>query len=342
TCRLWKYAPPKDLKTMPSRSTFDRRLVTTTVRNRSRSSSPRSYQIVEIRNSPGAAGNVVSNLRALELDVSVLGVVGQDGLGFDLQKALLNYGANVSNLLEDPNRFTPTYTKPMRQVNQTRQQPDQELNRFDLKNRAPLPALYETKIIERLKKLVPTVDGVIIADQVQERNCGVITDNIRATLAQLSIAYPDKIFIADSRTRIAEFEHLIIKPNLDEALHAIATIAPDQDQTILTEATLVRAKRYGQLLFQKQNIPVFITLGSEGILGITEEGDFHIPGIPVKAPIDIVGAGDTVMAALASALCAGATYKEAATLGNIAASLTIQQLGTTGTVSQQQLRQSII
>jgi bifunctional ADP-heptose synthase (sugar kinase/adenylyltransferase) len=63
-----------------------------------------------------------------------------------------------------------------------------------------------------------------------------------------------------------------------------------------------------------------------------------IPGIPA-GEIDIVGAGDSVMAGLAATLCAGGTTKEAAFIGNVAASITIQQLGTTGTASREQLRQ---
>jgi len=43
------------------------------------------------------------------------------------------------------------------------------------------------------------------------------------------------------------------------------------------------------------------------------------------------------MAAIAAGLCAGATLEEAALLGNLAAAVTIQQLGTTGTASPEQI-----
>jgi sugar/nucleoside kinase (ribokinase family) len=59
----------------------------------------------------------------------------------------------------------------------------------------------------------------------------------------------------------------------------------------------------------------------------------------VAGPIDIVGAGDSTSAGVACAVAAGATLTEAAAFGNLVASITIQQLGTTGTATPEQVRQ---
>ena len=64
-----------------------------------------------------------------------------------------------------------------------------------------------------------------------------------------------------------------------------------------------------------------------------------VVGMPVSGPIDIVGAGDAATSGLVTALLAGASELEAAELGNLVASITIQQLGTTGTASPQQVRE---
>jgi bifunctional ADP-heptose synthase (sugar kinase/adenylyltransferase) len=58
----------------------------------------------------------------------------------------------------------------------------------------------------------------------------------------------------------------------------------------------------------------------------------------LRGEIDIVGAGDSVMANLAMALAAGAGTSEAMTLAMAAASVVVHQLGTTGTASQQDIR----
>jgi sugar/nucleoside kinase (ribokinase family) len=61
----------------------------------------------------------------------------------------------------------------------------------------------------------------------------------------------------------------------------------------------------------------------------------------VTGPIDPVGAGDSISAALACAIAAGASLSQAAAFANMVASITIRQLGTTGTATPEQIRQSI-
>ena len=311
-----------------------------------------AYQVVEIRHSPGAAGTVVSNLRALETQVTVIGVIGRDGEGFDLKQGLSQRGANIEALIETPGRFTPTYTKPMLR-SAAPGDSERELNRLDIKNRRPLPAVLEAAVIAQLERLVPAVAGVVIADQVQERNCGVITDNVRVALARLAEQYPTKAFVADSRVRIGEFEQVIIKPNVHEAQSAVLEskmhfgLQDNVEESRMNSGLqgsddLVTAHACGKALFAQNQKPVFVTLGAQGILVVTEAGFEHVPGIPVSGEIDMVGAGDSVMAGLVAGLGAGGTAIEAAFIGNMAASITIQQIGTTGTASREQLRQRFV
>jgi sugar/nucleoside kinase (ribokinase family) len=64
-----------------------------------------------------------------------------------------------------------------------------------------------------------------------------------------------------------------------------------------------------------------------------------VPAYPVSGPIDIVGAGDSTSAAIACAAAGGARLDDAAAFGNLVASITIQQIGTTGTATPDQVRQ---
>ncbi|HID86953.1 MAG TPA: carbohydrate kinase [Anaerolineae bacterium] len=286
-----------------------------------------AYQVVEMRCSPGAAGTVTSNLRALDVKVVALGVIGDDGEGYELKRGLVERGVDIEPLLQRADLFTPTYTKPMMREPDGR---EHEINRLDIKNRSPLPMEVEEEIIARLRALAPRVDAVVVADQVQERNCGVITDRVRDEIGRLALAHSDKIFAADSRECIGLFRHVIIKPNRREVILAVR---PDWQG----EVTLGVARECGAELFRRNRKPVFLTAGPHGILLFTEEGCQHIPAPPVSGPIDIVGAGDSVMAGIVSALCAGAEPREAALVGNLVASITIQQIGTTGTASRQQV-----
>lgn len=294
-----------------------------------------AYQVVEVRCSPGAAGTVTSNFRVLGVEVTALGVIGDDGEGYELKRGLTERGVNIEPLIQRTDLFTPTYTKPLVREPDGR---EHEIQRLDIKNRAQLPMEVEEEVITHLQALAPKVDAVVIADQVQERNClpdllpGVITDRVRDEIGRLALRYPDKIFAADSRQRIGLFRHVIIKPNQREAILAVH---PDWKG----EFTLEAARECGAELFLRNQKPVFLTAGSQGILLFTEKGCQHIPAVPVEGEVDIVGAGDSVMAGVVSALGSGAEPEEAALLGNIVASITIQQIGTTGTATPAQVRE---
>ncbi len=286
-----------------------------------------AHQVVEVRCSPGAAGTVTSNLRAMEAQVIAVGVVGDDGEGFELIRELWKRGVDVDSLVVRADRCTPTYTKPMLR------EPDgtvHELNRLDIKNRQPTPAEVEDQLIKNLAGLLPRAHGVIVADQVPEENCGVITERVREEIIALANAYPTVAFVVDSRERIGLFRDVILKPNGREAARAL-----QPEQTGDPDRAL--AERCGAELYRRSGQPIFLTLGAEGILAFHEDGPTHVPAPAVTGPIDIVGAGDATMAGIVAGLCAGATVPEAAEIGCLAAGVTIRQLGTTGTASREQI-----
>jgi rfaE bifunctional protein kinase chain/domain len=287
-----------------------------------------AYQVVKVRSSPGAAGTVTSNLRALDVGVTALGVIGVDGMGYELLRGLRARGVDVSPLIQAEERFTPTYTKPMMREQDGRVH---ELNRLDIKNRAPLPVRIEEQVIAALRDQVDRVDGIVVADQVQERNCGIVTDHVREELAALASAHPGKVIVADSRVRIGEYQGIVIKPNAREA---VAAIRPGPDEESPDRAT---AESCAEALFERNDKPVFLTVGADGVIVLDREGRTHVPAIRVEGPIDIVGAGDSTMAGITAALCCGATHAEAALLGVLVASITIQQIGTTGTATRAQV-----
>jgi rfaE bifunctional protein kinase chain/domain len=293
-----------------------------------------AYQVVNVRSSPGAAGTVVNNLAALGVGrVCPLAVVGDDGEGHELRQALKRMPAVDSRgLILSAERRTPTYTKPMLCE---RGKTPCELNRLDIKNRHPLPADVEERIVQALRELWPRVDGMVVLDQVSETDCGVITARVRQALAELSATQPSKFVLADSRERIGLFRGVCLKPNRHEALQA-AGLADADGSEILERAVVHLARQAGRC--------VFCTDGARGILVASPQLDDNakpsrIAAYPVSGPLDIVGAGDSTSAALICALSSGARVETAAAFGNLAASITIQQIGTTGTASPPQLRQ---
>lgn len=286
-----------------------------------------AYQVVARRCSPGAAGTVTSNLRALGVRTAALGVIGEDGEGYDLKQGLAATGVDTGLLIETPDRFTPTYTKPMVRERDGR---EREINRLDLQNRTPTPDALQGQVIDRLRKAVSQVHGIVVADQVETPDFGVVTARVREELAALAQRYPDKVFFADSRAHIGLFRNVTIKPNRREAVRALhATWDGEVDRAT--------AERCGQALHERSRKPVFLTMSEEGILLFTDAGRAHIPAVPAPGETDPVGAGDSATAGIVSALCAGATPSEAALVGNLVASITLQQIGTTGTASPEEV-----
>ncbi len=285
-------------------------------------------QVVAKRMSPGAAGTVTSNLRALGAGtVLALGAIGDDGEGYELLQGLRATGVNTEHLLVSREIFTPTYTKPMEL------QPDgteREIERMDIKNRRPLPRKIEEHVISALRQLASEAHAVVVSDQVQERNCGIITDGVREELARLGAELGNVVFFADSRERIGEFRNVIVKPNMTEAVRATKPEATGKPELEL-------AARCARELSRRTGRPVFMTAGERGIVVVEGERWELVRAIAVRGAIDIVGAGDSATAGIVCALCCGARLREAALLGNIVASITIQQIGTTGTASPAQV-----
>jgi sugar/nucleoside kinase (ribokinase family) len=284
-----------------------------------------AYQVARVRAVPGAAGTVINNLAALGVPaIHVIAVIGDDGEGYELRQAFGRMpSVQTDELIAHADRRTPTYTKPMLGV---AGQPPRELNRLDIKNRRPLPPDLETDVVRALESLWPRVDALLVLDQVSERNCGVITDRVRQRLSELGQADPARVVLADSRERIGEFAHVCVKPNERECIHACG----HRDPVAAAHALAIRIGR-----------TAFCTCGDRGTL-VIEPGNaepVRVPAFPVPGPIDTVGAGDSTSAAIACALASGSAPVEAAAFGNLVASITIQQLGTTGTASPPQIRQ---
>jgi len=286
-----------------------------------------AYQVVEKRVWPGGAGAVSANLRVLGTGtVQALGLVGRDGEGYELRMGLEALGIDTSLLVETDACFTPTYTKPVWREAGT----EREMNRLDIRSRHPCPPDVEQRVLLQLRESVATAHAIVVVDQVPERNRGVITDAVRAVLTELARAHPDTVFIADSRMRAGEYPGLSVKPNRAEA---IRTVFGERR----AEPTFEEVLAAGRELQARSGRPTFITLAEDGLLIFDGKRVWHAPALRQTGPVDPCGAGDSVMAGIALALCSGASALEAGIVGNVVASITVQQIGVTGTASRDEV-----
>ena len=290
-----------------------------------------AYQVTGVRCYPGALGTVLNNLAALGVGrIHPITVIGDDGEGYELRKALgAMPGVDSSDIVVSADRRTPSYNKPMlNEAGAVR-----ELNRLDVKNRTPTPANVTAEVIRRLEAAWDTFDALLVLDQVSEAECGVVTTAVREKLAELGDRDPAKFVLADSREQIGLFRNVCVKPNIEECGRAVMGRHHPGN---------VRKPPHSGTLANRIGRRVFCTYEHFGIMLGIPAGEHqhvvHIPAYPLSGPIDICGAGDSCSAAIACAMTAGCSPEEAAAFGNLVASITIQQIGVTGTASPEQVR----
>lgn len=294
-----------------------------------------AFQISRVRNSPGAMGTLLNNLAALGAGLlTPISVIGDDGHGFDLLRELRKLPLDPTHILCTNDRLTPTYTKPLRQGDDGVWN---ELNRLDVRTREPIHEGVTAEVCRRMELAFQAADALLVLDQINEDEWGVVNAAVRETLAACARKEPQKLIFVDSRRRLGKFGCGVLKGNRSEVLLA-AGFNPAAAETALGKEVEAAA----QTLADKTKQPVFTTLGEEGILVASAGKPPQVaPGVPVAGPVDIVGAGDSASSGMVAGLLAGLSPLAAATLGNLVASITVQQLGTTGVATPAQVRERL-
>jgi rfaE bifunctional protein kinase chain/domain len=290
------------------------------------------HNVTRVRCQPGAAGTILNNLAALRVGkIAPVAIIGDDGEGFELARALRRVpGVELDGLIKTAERRTFTYSKPL--LTHPGRGPE-ELSRLDIKNWSPTPDDLQHRIADALRALAPQVDAIILLDQVDVADTGVITGKVLEAVAEVAAARPGLLILADSRRSLRRFPAVDYKMNAAELglffgqADAVSAGAARDKVSELAAATRRR---------------VFVSMSEHGMLGAFEGSVEHVPALPVRGEIDIVGAGDSVTANLTAALSAGASLREAMELAQLAASLVIHQLGTTGTASPEQLVELLV
>jgi len=290
------------------------------------------YNVVRVRSQPGAAGTILNNLVALGVaTIYPIGFCGIDGEGFELRRALsAKHGVCLDYFVESDQRRTFTYCKPL--IMQPGKAP-RELNRLDSKNWAATPATVQSQLRAGLETVAAQVDCIIVIDQVDVAETGVVSADILEAIRRIAKQRPELFIIADSRRGLGGYPPVAFKMNRAE-LGALTGARGDMKMPDVQAAATKLARANER--------PVFVTLSEQGVVGADARGNTeYLPALPVRGEIDIVGAGDAVTANLTAALAGGGSVREAIEFANAAASIVIHQLGTTGTASVAQLRDLI-
>lgn len=280
------------------------------------------HNVTQVRTQPGAGGTVLNNLSALGVgEILPIGFCGEDGEGWLLERALKERRhVCLDYFLRTGKRKTFTYSKPL--VMESGKAP-RELNRLDQKNWSETPAEVSSLIAESIRAVSDRVDAIIVMDQVDVPNTGVLTPIVLDCLKGVARGNPSLPVIADSRQGLSHYPPFSFKMNANELQLMV-------DSGVILSRAAIESE--AERLAVSNQRPAFITLAEKGIIGAAPgEVARHVSCFPVQGEIDIVGAGDSVTANLAAAMAAHSTVPEAMELAMAAASVVIHQLGTTGT-----------
>lgn len=270
---------------------------------------------------PGGAGNAASNVASLAGQATVLGVVGKDISGEQLLLKLNANNVNTEDVVTLSNYQTPTKSRILAgSFHSTRQQ----VIRLDREPSLPLNEKVINQLIEKLTNYLGKIDAIIVSDY----NYGVVTKSLLTALKNNFVKYSKIPIIVDSRFHLKDcYGFTAATPNQAE-LEALVS------NTLSTETELIEI---GEDLRSKLALEVLLlTRGSDGMILFQENHpSVLIPVVGSKEPVDVTGAGDTVIATFTLALASGASFLQAAKIANHAGAIVVMKRGTaTLTISE--------
>ncbi|MDD5079501.1 MAG: D-glycero-beta-D-manno-heptose-7-phosphate kinase [Candidatus Omnitrophica bacterium] len=280
---------------------------------------------------PGGAANVANNIRALDGNVRLVGVIGKDKNTPHFLAELKKRKISCEGILAEPGRPTTVKTRIIAG--------HQQMLRLDWERCEALPRALNDKIIGFVKKNIKGLDAIIIEDYGK----GVVNKELLEQLVGLARSHKMIITVDPKEDHFRYYRGATaITPNRREVENAIRHLKI-KDTTnsfkintdrIFDDADLINAGR--QILKYLNLDSALVTLGEQGMRLFEKSGKItHIPTV-AQAVFDVSGAGDTVISVFTLSLCAGASKLEAALMANFAAGIVVGKVGT-ATITRKEL-----
>jgi D-glycero-beta-D-manno-heptose-7-phosphate kinase len=279
---------------------------------------------------PGGGANAVNNLIDLGARVLPVGVVGEDDGGAKLLEYFRRKQADTSGIVRTPEWATTTKTRFLAGWTHTT---EQQVLRVDREPPAALPERVAQLIEKKARRVAQRADAVLVSDY----GLGAATPSLVAKLRAKRLAL-------DSRYRLLEFR--------DAGVTAATPNEPELEAAYQTRVgtDLAKLEDLGQHALRDLSLEALVvTRGKDGMAVFERAASGahsvappvrHVPIYGSDAPVDVTGAGDTVIAAFTLALAAGATYLEAAHLANYAGGIVVMKRRT-ATVTRSELANAL-
>ncbi|HEY0938748.1 MAG TPA: D-glycero-beta-D-manno-heptose-7-phosphate kinase [Steroidobacter sp.] len=271
----------------------------------------------------GGAGNVARNIASLGGQCIFTGLIGEDEVGVKMAVTLAQEPGIESVLVHDPARPT---TRKVRFVSEHF---STHMLRADWELARPASGEIEQKLIDAVLPNIARADIVLLSDYAK----GVLTARVIRNVIDAAKKLGKRVIVDPKSVNLAIYRGAtLLTPNRKE--FAEATRSPADSDASIAEA----AKDAMDLADCEA---MLVTQSERGMTLVTRQGEsIHVPALPVKVR-DVSGAGDTVAAALALALAAGANWEAALRVANAAAAVAVSKKGT-ATVKPAELRRKIL
>ena len=261
-------------------------------------------RVRERRQALGGAANVAQNVAAAGAVPTLVAVVGEDE-GADRLRAMLRSMGSDPDTLIRVTRPTTTKTRIVARA--------QQVVRFDEEDDRDLDPADVVRVLSAVEEVMATADALVLEDY----NKGVLVAPVIERAMSLARAMGRPIVVDPKFRNFFTYRGAtVFKPNRRELESALGA-AVNLDDAGALPATLERLGAEHLLL----------TLGERGMALVSRDGAVRRIPTTAREVYDVVGAGDTVTAYLATSLASGATAMEAAVVANFAAGVEVGKLG---------------
>ena len=264
----------------------------------------------------GGAANVAMNITTLGGQAILVGVIGNDAAGNEVERLVQTRPGVTSALVRIAGRPTTSKTRFMTGAHQ--------LLRLDEETTAPLDPAGLRAVMAAFESRLDAADVIVLSDYAKGVLCDGMLDAILSRTTRTG-----RLVIADpKRADFAAYRGATILTPNEHEVRVATRIEADQD---------TEADRAGRVALEATGgQAVLVTRSAKGLTLVCRDRDaLHLP-TRAREVADVSGAGDTLVAALSVALAAGAALPEAAMLANATAGISVGKPGT-ATVSRQEL-----
>lgn len=262
---------------------------------------------VASRHVPGGAANVARNIQAMGGKATLIGILGNDEAGRQLESSLAESGLSDARLTVDANRQTTRKTRVVADHSH-------QVLRIDFEEDAELGSELEGRLIDRVREAASGADAIVASDYLK----GALTPNVCGALLVCAKEQSIPLVVNPKPRSLGNYRGASLASlNRAEATESLGLLKPLEDAAAEDAAQKIRE------IFDLD--AAVITLGGAGLAAAADRS-FRVSA-PVVEVADPAGAGDTVIAALALGAASGSIDEHLLALAASLAASVVRHVG---------------